>query len=518
MTTRIRILALLSFWFISSCDDTVDPGFVLPADADLSDAFYVYVNLNDRTDDTFKVEMYVDGLESDNNIIQFAATVPGTYDIADVGRFILDFKVYDQEGGELSTRRVSTNQWKLFEPTVAHRITYEVKETFDTKVSENPIYPMGGTSIEFDHVLINTPMIIGYPTGLKERDYVISLDYPEAWKVGTALPKHGEDAYIATDFDHLADSPILVGMMTQESIEVDGVDIDIFVYSEGKNILAKDVLTDVRWVINDAWAFLKTLPTDRYVFLYHFGDVQAGALEHSKSSVYVLYDAPYHQVNYSPYIKSISAHEFFHVVTPLNIHSEIIADFNFATPTPSQHLWLYEGVTEWASDFMQYRNSNMNLPTLLGQLKTKLEIDNERFDPDFSLQRIGSEAYTSYGGGQFGNIYNRGAFVVSLLDIRLLELSGGTKGMREVVLELIETFGPDKAFSEEGFFDTVVEMTYPEIETFITNYIKGTKPLPIQEYYNKIGIEYNELDFSFSKMSTLTADQELLFDAWSENM
>ena len=90
--------------------------------------------------------------------------------------------------------------------------------------------------------------------------------------------------------------------------------------------------------------------------------------------------------------------------------------------------------------------------------------------------------------------------------------------MREVVLELIDTFGPDKAFSEEGFFDTVVEMTYPEIETFINDYIKGTETLPIQEYYNKIGIEYDESDFSFSKMSTLTTDQEALFSAWSKNM
>lgn len=518
MTTKFRILALLSFWLIFSCDDGVEPGLVLPTDADLSDAFYVHINLNDRTGDTFKVQMFVEGLTENNNIIQFAATVPGTYDIADVGRFILDFKVYNKEGEELSSRRVATNQWKLFDPTSAYKITYQVKETFDTVVSENPIYPMGGTSIEFDHVLINTPMVIGYPVGLKERDYIISLDYPEAWIAGTALPKYGENEYIATDFDHLADSPILVGKLTQESIEVDGVDISIFVYSEGNNILAKDVLIDVRWIINDAWAFLKKLPTDKYVFLYHFGDVQAGALEHSKSSVYVLYDAPYFEVNYSPYIKSISAHEFFHVVTPLNIHSEIIADFNFAVPTASQHLWLYEGVTEWASDFMQYRNRNMNLPTLLHQLKAKLEIDNEHFDPNFSLQRIGSEAYTSYGGSQFGNIYNRGAFVVSLLDIRLLELSGGTKGMREVVLELIETFGPNKAFSEQGFFDTVVDMTYPEIETFINNYIKGTKTLPVQEYYNKIGIEYDATDFSFSKMSTLTAEQEALFDAWSKNM
>lgn len=517
MTMKLRLLTLLSFWLITSCNDDVDPGFVLPGDADLSDSFYVHVDLNDRSDDTFKVEMYVDGLTSNNHIIQFAATVPGTYDISNVGRFVQNLEVYDENGNEIASGKLDTNQWEIEDPASAHKIIYEVKETFDTQVTEYPIYAMAGTSIENDHVLLNTPMVIGYPVGLKDREYFISLTHPDSWTVGTALPESSAGVYRATDFDHLADSPILLGEMTSESTEVGGAEVNIHVYSAGDNISASQILTDVNQVLLDAEAFLEVLPTDRYDFLYHFGDVNAGALEHSKSSVYVLYDAPYTEVNYTPVIKSISAHEFFHVVTPLNIHSEIIADFNFAVPTPSQHLWLYEGVTEWASDFMQYRNGSMSLVSLLRQMQAKVDIDT-RYDSNFSLQQIGSEAYTTYGGGQFGNIYNRGAFVVSLLDIRLLELSNGTKGMREVVLELIDTFGPDKAFSEDGFFDTVVEMTYPEIETFIDDYIKGAETLPIQTYYNKIGVSYDESDHSFTKMSTLTADQEALFEAWSKNM
>lgn len=514
---KLRIIVLLAIWFVTSCSDDVDPGFTLPDDADLSDSFYVHINLNDRSDDTFKVEMYLSGLTESNNIIQFAATVPGTYDISNVGRFVENFQAFDENGNTIASGLLSTNQWELAEPTTVYKITYEVQETFDADLSEYPIYAMAGTSIEDDHVLLNTPMVIGYPVGLKERDYFVSLSYPNNWTLGTALPVYKTNIFRATDFDHLADSPILLGNMTSTSKEVGGADINIHVYSAGSNITANQILGDVNQILLDAEAFLKVLPTDQYDFLYHFGDVNAGALEHSKSSVYVLRDHPYEEVNYGPAIKSISAHEFFHVVTPLNIHSEIIADFNFAVPTPSQHLWLYEGVTEWASDFMQYRNGSMNLTDLLLEMRKKVSRD-QSFDSNFSIQRIGSEAYTSAGGGQFGNIYNRGAFVISLLDIRLLELSNGTKGMREVVLELIDTFGPDQAFSEAGFFDTIVDMTYPEIEIFINDYIKGTETLPIEEYYNKIGIEYNEIDFSFIQSANPTAQQSALFEAWSKNL
>lgn len=516
MNYKFKYLFILAVYVLSACSDDVDPGFSLPSDADLSDAFYVHVDLNDRSGDTFKVEMYVDGLTEANEVFQFAATVPGTYDISDVGRFVQDFKVYDEEGEQLQTVAIATNQWKITTPQNAHKITYEVLETFDTEVSEYPIYAMAGTSIENDHVLLNTPMVIGYPTGLKERDYFVSLDYPSKWTLGTALPESKPNVYQATDFDHLADSPILVGEMTNESTEVGGADINVYVYSMDHLITASEVMADVNQVILDAEAFLKVLPTDRYDFLYHFGDVHAGALEHSKSSVYVLRDNEY-TLNYAASIKSISAHELFHVVTPLNIHSEIIADFNFAVPTPSQHLWLYEGVTEWASDFMQYRNGSMTLDQLLYQLGRKMYIDSQ-FDATFSLQDISTEAYTVDGGAQFGNIYNRGAFVVSLLDIRLLQLSGGTKGVRELMLELIDAFGPDQAFSEDDFFDTVVSMTYPDIADFINDYIKGTEPLPIAEYYDQIGIEYNSADFTFTMKSSLSEDQQTMFDIWSKNL
>lgn len=516
MSKNIQYLFVLFLAFATGCQDAVDPVVAVPENISLAESFFVHINLNDRSDDTFKVEMFVDGLSANNDILQFASTVPGTYDIIHAGRFVRHVKVYDPKGQEVKSEKISTNQWRIDTPTRAYRISYQVLETFDTPVDEHPIYAMAGTSIEEDHVLLNTSIVIPYPSGLKERDYYISLSYPEHWSVGTAFPAHASAMYQASDFDHLSDSPILLGEMNTSSTTVDNTQIHVHVYSAGKTITSSQVLRDVEQVLLDARAFLKTLPTDRYDFLYHFGDVNAGALEHSKSSVYVLQDRPY-SPSLGAGLKSISAHEFFHIVTPLNIQSEIIADFNFAVPIPSQHLWLYEGVTEWASDFMQFRNGSMTLDVLLGELKRKLEV-NASYDPSYSLVDISTQSYTKEGNSQFINIYHRGAFVISLLDIRLLELSDGKKGMREVILELINRFGPNRPFSETDFFDTLVRMTYPEIENFINDYIKGTKALPIQSYYAKIGVRYDASDVRFTPMENLSTAQKKLFDAWARNL
>ena len=95
---------------------------------------------------------------------------------------------------------------------------------------------------------------------------------------------------------------------------------------------------------------------------------------------------------------------------------------------------------------------------------------------------------------QYPNIYQKGAIIAGLLDIRLLELSGGKRGLREVINDLAKEYGTEQAFSEETFFDDFIAMTYPEIEDFIDKYIKGTEPLPIKEYYDKLGINYLEED------------------------
>ena len=48
-----------------------------------------------------------------------------------------------------------------------------------------------------------------------------------------------------------------------------------------------------------------------------------------------------------------AAHEFFHIVTPLSIHSEEIQYFDFNQPKMSEHLWLYEGSTEYHAHMVQ---------------------------------------------------------------------------------------------------------------------------------------------------------------------
>lgn len=475
------------------------------------------IDVTDRADDQFKVTAWVSGLTAENAVYQFAATAPGTYQVMDIGRFVRGFEAFDAAGRPVPVEQVSVNQWKLGDAPRVRTLRYTIAETWDTPVDAHPVYLMCGTSIEKDHVLINPHAVIGYPTGMQARPIRLRIRYPASWKAGTALQRDRSGAYLARDFDHLVDSPVLLGRLTQARTRVTGVPVEIFTYSKSDKIKSAQLLGAMDDMLQAAGRFLGKLPVDRYTFLYHFEDRPAGAWEHSLSSEYVLAESEFTD-SIGRFITDIAAHEFFHVVTPLNIHSEIIEHFNFVTPVPSQHLWLYEGTTEWAAHAMQLRAGLKSPEEYLKKVVQKMQLDRTKYDSTYSLRELALTSYSDSGQTQYGNIYMRGALTAGLLDIRLLELSNGSRGLREVIAELTRRFGKHRAFPEATLVDTLVALTYPEIRDFFGRYVWGSQRLPIAEYYGKLGIRLVEAPdgtpVRFEIESTPAPAQRALREAW----
>jgi predicted metalloprotease with PDZ domain len=483
-----------------------------------------HVDLKNCADDKFKVTAFINGLKKSNDIYQFASTAPGTYQTMDIGRYVYDFKAFDEDGNEIKTTQISTNQYQISAPEKLEKITYSISETWDTSVDSNQIYRMCGTSIEDDHVLINGQGVFGYFTGKQSIPLKIKLTYPEKWLYGTALSLSNDGYFLAKNYDHIVDSPILLGRLTKSSVKVENTDVEIYTYSKTDKINSQQILDSMKDMLLSASKFMNGLPVNRYTFLFHFEDVSHGAWEHSYSSEYVYEETDFEKIRQS--VLETAAHEFFHIVTPLNIHSEIIRKFNFVNPTTSDHLWLYEGVTEWASHMMLFKGELVSLDDYLKMLQRKVLLDNY-FPKDYSLVDLARNSFSKKGQKLYGNIYYRGAIVAGLLDIKLLELSNGTRGLREVINELATEYGQNKPFNEKKIFDIFVKKTFPEIENFFQNYVIKSKPLPIKEYYNLIGIDYiaklnnsgeKNIKFIFRENKSANENQLKLRKAWMKKL
>jgi predicted metalloprotease with PDZ domain len=451
------------------------------------------IDLNNHLDDLFHISVFVQGLTEENNIYNLPATVPGTYSNLNFGRFVTTFSAYDSEGNEINTEKISTNRWKILEADKLARLDYDVEDTFDSEVENDHVIPMAGTGISDDFVVLNTFATMGYFEGLQSLPVKLKLFYPKDWKIGTSL-SFKDGYYTADNYDYFVDSPILLGKLTIANTKVNDIEVGVYVYSPDTLFNAKRIKESTEKILQSSSAFIGYSPVTNYNFLMCFLDMQtfmkigfagAGALEHSYSSLFVFPAAK----GMFQEVQDDIAHEFLHILTPLNLHSNVIQPFNFEVPTASQHTWLYEGVTEWASDIMQMRGGIISTDEYLKRLSQKLTV-NEKFRQDISLTELSNQVYDEVITMQFMNFYNKGAVTAAMLDIRLLELSNGKKGLREVFLELLDEYGKDKPFPEDEFFEIFVDMTYPEIEQFINDYIRGTNPLPVEEYMLKLGYSF----------------------------
>ena len=90
------------------------------------------------------------------------------------------------------------------------------------------------------------------------------------------------------------------------------------------------------------------------------------------------------------------------------------------------------------------------------------------------------------------NVYQKGALIGMCLDIRLRELSNGEMGILDLMKKLSDKYGKDKPFDDEELIPAIVELTYPEIQTFFDTYVTGTTPIPYAEFFAKVGVEEKE--------------------------
>ncbi|MGZ8491039.1 MAG: M61 family metallopeptidase [Gemmatirosa sp.] len=466
------------------------------------------------------VTLRVDSLAAGDSVFQFAATAPGTYQTMDIGRFVRDLRATDARGRPLAVTRLSTNQWRIASPRRVRAVRWRVLDTQHAPITEFPVYPMAGSAIEREHALLNWHAIIGFPATRQASPVALRLLRPRDWQVATAL-REEDGVFRADSFDHLVDSPVLTGRLTTARTCVTGVPVTVAVHSPKGQITAEQLKGAMHGTLEAAGKFLGTLPVDRYVFLFDFAplgkDAARGAWEHSYSSAYTLDEVPFTD-EVGREITGIAAHEFFHVVTPLNIHSELVERFDYQRPVPSRHLWLYEGVTEWAAQKMRQEGGLASLDEYLRMLAGKARTDRLHYDTTYSLTDLAHTSYTAEGARQYGNVYMRGALVAGLLDIRLLQLSDGRRGLRALVTELARDYGRSRPFAEDSLIPQVVARTHPAIADFFARHVERAEPLPLRESYALLGIDVatdeRGIPTRFVPRTDATPAQLRLREAW----
>ena len=456
------------------------------------------VDLTKPINDELKISLIAPKITRPEIIFYMPKIVPGTYTNSNFGKFVHNVKAFDKAGKPLLvTSLPDSNSWKIKKANLLYRLEYTVEDTWDAKFKHG-VYEMAGTNFEEGkNFSLNTCGIFGYFDGLKKLPFDLTFTRPANFYASTGLvpvsTSANTDVFHCDNADHLYDSPIMFCVPDTTMIKVGVTDILVSVYSPKKLITSRFVAENLKNLLNAAKNYLGgKLPVNKYAFLYYFNGEQPtvqgqGAWEHSYSSFYSLPEAPQDQFIHT--IVDISSHEFFHIVTPLNISSKEIREFNFNKTILSKHLWLYEGSTEYDAHHTQVTQGLITTEEYLSRLSKKIQISKKYFNDTlpFTLLSLGcADKYAQ----QYVNVYQKGALINACLDIYLNKLSGGNYGVKNLKHDLSVRYGPTNYFNDDELFDEITRLTYPEVRTFFSKYVEGNEMLPYETFFGMAGVKY----------------------------
>ncbi|WP_223034329.1 M61 family metallopeptidase [Hanstruepera marina] len=476
-----------------------------------STAIETSIDLTKVTDDKAPVTINPGRFTVETVTYRLPKVVQGTYSVSDFGKYVDDFKAFDYSGNELSVTKEDTNTWTISNAKELDYITYYVNDTFDIESTggiggEQPFSP-AGTNIEPDNYVLNLHGFIGYFDSLKNSQYKLDVTADVTFKRTSALEtvksttsadgKSMTTSYFAPRYFDITDNPMMYGNLDVEEFQVGDIKIVLSVYSPNGTHSATSMRNAMETMMQAQKTYLGDInSTPRYDIYVYLSEGTAkspkgfGALEHHTSTVVVMPEAiPAAALDKS--MVDVVSHEFFHIVTPLSVHSEDVHYFDYNAPTFSKHLWMYEGVTEYFATLFQVDQGLVTedefYNTIMGKIGTANGMNDSMSFTEMS-ENVLDEPYAS----QYYNVYQKGALIGMCIDILIREGSNGNRGVLSLMKELSMKYGKNKPFEDDKIIDEIVAMTYPSLRGFFDTHVIGDTPIDYNEFFNKVGLEITE--------------------------
>ena len=486
------------------------------------------VDLVNVSNDKIAVELKNINISQDEVLFNFPKTIPGTYATQNYGVYIDNFKAFDREGRSLKVKKSGENTFAISGATELSRIQYYVNDSWDSKVKKNKIFEPAGTNWEKgENFVFNNAGIFGYFQGEELKPFKIEINKPASLYGLSVLATEvteNKQMFKAKDYHQLVDCPILFAAADTAQFKVLNTSVTIGVYSEFEGKFASKIYDELKESMQAIAQFVGKLPVENYSFLIYLSDQTelgaqlvdgisisaiaklaklggVGALEHGNSSFYYLVymgdeeiSGPLGDINYIDILKDVAIHEFMHIFTPLNLHSEHIGNFNYTEPVMSKHLWLYEGITEYFAGLIQLQAGIISLEDYFNKtMKEKVAMASRYPYEEMSFTEMSENVLEKPYSKQYMQVYQRGAVMGLLLDLEIARLTNGQKTLKDVVITLGKRYGADKSFDEEAFIKEFVAEVHPDLQLHFDKYVTGKEDLPINEYLARIGLDYNKV-------------------------
>jgi len=399
------------------------------------------------------------------------AWIPGDYDLLDYGKRLSDVTFFRGSGQVAATQGSDVNLWSV--PSGATRVRYTVKPSVG---NFSPNLQIRGAE-----VFINGGGVFGWFEG--HQDEAVTLTLPaKAW---TPLVER-DGTYRARDYDHLIDSPIVMGpdVKTAEATfhgkthrvvgfgRNQGVDMDRFL----KTGLAVAVQTH---------KLFGELPYGSYTFFLDFGG-RGGGLEHADSTRIGLFPSSDPKRSHG-----ILFHEYFHCFNVKRIRAACLGPFDYTKPAKTSTLWWLEGVTDYYASKLAVRAGLMTREQFLGEIgSTAVGVSRGSYlkvsAEESSLRVWEGHGSFGYGGTSY---YEKGNAVGAFLDLPIVGHTGGKRSLDDVMRALYKETKPPKPGYQDGRIrELCVEIGGAKLGPLYDVAVKTADPLPWDSVLPLVGL------------------------------
>jgi predicted metalloprotease with PDZ domain len=369
--------------------------------------------------------------------VKMPAWRTGRYMILDLANGVRRFAATDAQGRPLAWYKVDKSTWRIAlpGPTSIH-VGYEL---YANELG------LRTRHIDDSHAYLDASAVFMYADRYRADDVTVSLTVPKGWESFSGMSSTGPQRFAAANWDVLVDSPIETGLDRSYRFREGGRDYEVVIWGDG-NYDPGQVVADIKKIVPQAGSIWSGYPFQRYVFMIHATDGAGGATEHRNSTVIQI-----PRWNFRPRDKylgflSTTAHEFIHTWNVKDYRNAGMVPYDYQGENYTDLLWLEEGSTEYFADPFLLRAGLMK-PAEYFEGLSRL-IDRHKHKPGANEQSVAEASFDQWiavGGDRANNaevdIYDEGQIVSWMLDIALLEQTGGKVSYRDVHEALYRRFG-----------------------------------------------------------------------------
>lgn len=398
------------------------------------------VKFNNAERHYINLELVVDTSKVNSLKMQLPAWRPGRYELGNFAKNIKDFSILSGDGKTIPFTKKTKDLWQI----ECTEFT-QVNVSYSYYASE---LNAGSTFLDNNQLYINPVNCMLYNVDDYGASFEIEFSIPSDYHLYSSLKSISKNTLYATNFEELADSPIIASNNAQsKSITLNNINFN-FCFQGEINIDWNRLLQDFKLFIEYQIQLFGSFPHKDFLFLFQITPYRSyHGVEHHKSTVILL--GPSYDIfkNFYSELLGVSSHELYHVWNVKNIRPQEMAPYDFSRENYTQMGYVTEGVTTYMGDRILYESGVFSLNQYFEELQ---KLFQRHFHNDGrNHYSVAESSWDSWLDGYVAgaparkvSIYVEGALISLICDAKIRKSTSYKKSLHDVMKSMYQ--GSDK--------------------------------------------------------------------------